>query len=506
MRTVLIQLGFLATFCHGQGQTFTSWEDLLNNGEVDPSNPSSQTVRETTEDLMTQVLEILDQDIDSILNRDDRCALKAEVAKVTLTNAILDALSHLYSDPANYDPDTGDNLNCNDVQMQRAEDPQPDIEIVVNNPEDIDGLEVSVDPVDDPDADDEITFAVVNVDDGDETSVQYATFDDENQFTIAVKVAHGSPTVLEVILCTVNMGIPGCPNYAEIANNFETLEDRSAGGIEKRHHAGAFVDNQNYQFSDVESLVEDFLTHGCWCSTLTGYSIDVLPPIHGGHPIDDLDEICRDWIMARKCLLEEGGTCHFTDAEKTLLGLSPSSGAHNPQDTQDLRNRLYVWDNNVYCDDQASQSPHADLQTCLQHTCETDATYAMKLWEFYTMLIDNKDEDDTLDWDFRSRFDDDVLQYCIDTRHEDPLNHNPTPNQFSASSNTVTGGGNGGSADNDQVQASSQCQNLRAEIVAEMNELKQTIVDTNTALHEAESIDEADHMEVIQNTFDVDGF
>ena len=55
--------------------------------------------------------------------------------------------------------------------------------------------------------------------------------------------------------------------------------------------------------SDAESI----LNHGCWCSKL-GDSSNAFTL--GGSPIDDIDQLCKQWIQDRKCCRMFGGPCY----------------------------------------------------------------------------------------------------------------------------------------------------------------------------------------------------
>ena len=60
-------------------------------------------------------------------------------------------------------------------------------------------------------------------------------------------------------------------------------------------------------FNFNQTIVENLLTHGCWCAKLNvGYKN---PVKLGGSPADDLDKICKLWIHDRRCVRIEGGVC-----------------------------------------------------------------------------------------------------------------------------------------------------------------------------------------------------
>merc|ERR1711881_269829 len=44
------------------------------------------------------------------------------------------------------------------------------------------------------------------------------------------------------------------------------------------------------------------MSHGCHCSDDES--------LGGMHSVDSIDAACREWKMARRCLLKPGGPCH----------------------------------------------------------------------------------------------------------------------------------------------------------------------------------------------------
>ena len=60
------------------------------------------------------------------------------------------------------------------------------------------------------------------------------------------------------------------------------------------------------------SNTSDIFNHGCWCSKLVHHSKSGL----GGRDfIDDLDEICKNWAKARRCLRYSAQSCENTHVE-----------------------------------------------------------------------------------------------------------------------------------------------------------------------------------------------
>jgi len=74
---------------------------------------------------------------------------------------------------------------------------------------------------------------------------------------------------------------------------------------------------KNFDFSGMqmlETLINDSVTfnnildHGCWCAKLDPLSESSM--LGGATPVDELDDICRRWAVARHCNDDnEGGTC-----------------------------------------------------------------------------------------------------------------------------------------------------------------------------------------------------
>ena len=55
----------------------------------------------------------------------------------------------------------------------------------------------------------------------------------------------------------------------------------------------------------------DIFNHGCWCSKLVHHS---RASLGGKTSVDELDEICKSWAKARRCLRSENQSCenfHF---------------------------------------------------------------------------------------------------------------------------------------------------------------------------------------------------
>lgn len=102
--------------------------------------------------------------------------------------------------------------------------------------------------------------------------------------------------------------------------------------------------------NDLSSFPTEIFNHGCWCAKLNALPSAGL----GGHPVDELDGLCKDWAKARRCSRSDGGSCE-TASSLVLstayeLEYDFSQGATGTQ----------------LC-------PDAD--TCLTETCQIDSHY-----------------------------------------------------------------------------------------------------------------------------------
>jgi len=109
--------------------------------------------------------------------------------------------------------------------------------------------------------------------------------------------------------------------------------------------------------NDLSNFPTEIFDHGCWCGKLNALPSAGL----GGHPIDELDQLCKDWAKARRCSRVNGGTCESASA--LILGSSYqveydfASGATGTQ----------------LC---------PDSDACLSETCQIDSHYVnlIKAW------------------------------------------------------------------------------------------------------------------------------
>jgi hypothetical protein len=62
------------------------------------------------------------------------------------------------------------------------------------------------------------------------------------------------------------------------------------------------------------SFAASLFNHGCWCAKLTNQASNNLG---GNQPVDELDQICKDWARARRCSRATGSSCEFADFTST---------------------------------------------------------------------------------------------------------------------------------------------------------------------------------------------
>ena len=87
-------------------------------------------------------------------------------------------------------------------------------------------------------------------------------------------------------------------------------KDLTQSGLVMQEYAsdllGSFMTSAGYDSTDVDAIVN----HGCWCGKLNlfhpHYSF-----LGGSEPVDELDELCKDWFQTRHCNDKlEGGSCN----------------------------------------------------------------------------------------------------------------------------------------------------------------------------------------------------
>ena len=93
------------------------------------------------------------------------------------------------------------------------------------------------------------------------------------------------------------------------------------------------------------------LSHGCWCAKLLRKNSGKLT-LGGSSSTDELDDICRQWIKARKCSEQSHGCKNFVDAEDL----------YEIDFTSDL-----------------SSATCPDSDTCLSESCQIDVSFVGKI-------------------------------------------------------------------------------------------------------------------------------
>lgn len=153
---------------------------------------------------------------------------------------------------------------------------------------------------------------------------------------------------------------PPRPNY-EVANKndfhyeMNPLTNKTIEVKERHPIPVELIEAGQQIFSEFPLTIdyEDITNHGCWCSKFgLGFGA-------GGDPIDALDEICRQWFYARRCVMLPGGRCEngFT------------------AETYEIK-----YENKIQKRCQDSSKPGMQ---CLYHLCVIDAHFS---WSIYQMF------------------------------------------------------------------------------------------------------------------------
>jgi len=100
---------------------------------------------------------------------------------------------------------------------------------------------------------------------------------------------------------------------------------------------------------DSTSFPTEIFNHGCWCAKLNALPSAGL----GGHPVDELDQLCKDWAKARRCSRVNGGTCE--SASSLILSSSYELEYDYAQG--------------------AGTQLCPDSDSCLSETCQIDSHY-----------------------------------------------------------------------------------------------------------------------------------
>jgi len=114
--------------------------------------------------------------------------------------------------------------------------------------------------------------------------------------------------------------------------------------------------------------VDNILAHGCWCAKLD--RLNPYSEFHGGKKtLDELDEICRDWILTRNC-----------NDRLTGLGRICTCSMPGTSSTQLLREASYKM--MIYPTDTGSCYCYDAEAGCSLDTCEIDMHFAKQLKQF----------------------------------------------------------------------------------------------------------------------------
>lgn len=101
--------------------------------------------------------------------------------------------------------------------------------------------------------------------------------------------------------------------------------------------------------------------HGCWCSKITGFNPDFV-----GEAVDDIDKLCKEWSLQRRCnSLISGGSCPSNLPITPQYTIQKSSGAGT----------------SFSCDTADNL-----IDDCSRDSCLIDATYASAIYD--TILAD----------------------------------------------------------------------------------------------------------------------
>ena len=140
-------------------------------------------------------------------------------------------------------------------------------------------------------------------------------------------------------------------------------------GLSKSATPGNYEFSQSYEISmmNIMSLYLDDTTHfnnimdhGCHCARMDPNTDDGI--LGGNNPLDELDEICRDWFSSRQCLNKyTGGSCFNQDYEDFTMevNLSVSQPGNTPS--------------NITCNTQSSEDPSKVYNDCEYDSCLVDA-------------------------------------------------------------------------------------------------------------------------------------
>ena len=145
-------------------------------------------------------------------------------------------------------------------------------------------------------------------------------------------------------------------------------EELTQTGLILQHYGSnllnSIMSSVGYTSQDSETIT----SHGCWCGKLDIKNHPFPELLGGNQPIDELDEICKDWFMCRHC-------------NDKLVGGSCSDGGNSFTSRQNLLSGEYTMAiNQTYLDSSACVE---SSDTCGFDTCVIDRYYANKIVEYY---------------------------------------------------------------------------------------------------------------------------
>lgn len=145
---------------------------------------------------------------------------------------------------------------------------------------------------------------------------------------------------------------------------------------------------KSYEFSGMEALdallddattFNNVLDHGCWCAKLDPLSESAM--LGGATPVDELDDICRRWAVARHCNDDnEGGSCcNFSDgrcrrdpaAQQYYLWAKGYQNAGNSGVFNDICKTSMI--------DATDNDTEKFVTTCALHSCYIDFNHAAEI-------------------------------------------------------------------------------------------------------------------------------
>jgi hypothetical protein len=78
-------------------------------------------------------------------------------------------------------------------------------------------------------------------------------------------------------------------------------------------------------FLSDSTFAAQLFNHGCWCAKIADQG-PTSATLGGNQPVDELDQICKDWARARRCSRAAGSSCESADFTSTYeIELSPQS-------------------------------------------------------------------------------------------------------------------------------------------------------------------------------------